>query len=224
MNPKNDGPAAQNSPILRASAENGGTGPRQRRSPDERRQELILASIACLGEGGIAAFTIDRIRRHAGVSQGLINHHFRSKEALLVAVYETLTRYLQDPCDPTDPPVDRLRAMIERCFAPAAFESSDMRAWLALWGEITTNSDMHATHQARVAAFRGTLRNAIADVAERNGKEIDDDTLARTIIALVDGLWLQWCLDPAVMPRETAKAICYGLLDEKIGPIHGQDS
>ena len=59
---------------------------------DLRRQMLIDAAIRCLAEGGIAAFTVDRISREAKVSRGLINHHFNGISGLLIEVYEAMTQ------------------------------------------------------------------------------------------------------------------------------------
>lgn len=56
---------------------------------DLRRQMLVDAAIRCLAEGGIAAFTVDRISREAKVSRGLINHHFEGLDGLLVEVYKS---------------------------------------------------------------------------------------------------------------------------------------
>ena len=50
---------------------------------------LIEAAARCLSRGGIGAFTVDSICREAGVSRGLINHHFDSLDGLLVEVYKS---------------------------------------------------------------------------------------------------------------------------------------
>ena len=76
----------------------------RRKTVDQRRRELIDAGIACLGEGGMSAFTIDRICRKAGVSRGLINHHFRTKEDLLVQIYDSMTAHLVEESQDGSPP------------------------------------------------------------------------------------------------------------------------
>ena len=58
----------------------------KRKSAAERRDELIAAGIVCLGRGGMAGFTIDQICKQAGISRGLINHHFNTKDELLSAI------------------------------------------------------------------------------------------------------------------------------------------
>ena len=60
--------------------------------PAERREQLIRATIRCVANHGLADTTIATVAQEAGLSQGIINLHFRSKEGLLT---ETL-RYLAD--------------------------------------------------------------------------------------------------------------------------------
>jgi len=55
--------------------------PKYRRElPDVRRGMLIAAAMECLARDGIQGFTIDRTCKQAGVSRGLINHYFDSKD------------------------------------------------------------------------------------------------------------------------------------------------
>src|ERR1700754_2198883 len=60
-----------------------------REQADGRRSMLIEAATRCLSIGGIGAFTVDRICKEAGVSRGLINHHFEGRDGLLIEVYKS---------------------------------------------------------------------------------------------------------------------------------------
>ena len=66
----------------------------RRKTALQRQRELIDAGIACLGDGGMNGFTIDRICRAARVSRGLVNHHFKTKEDLLLRIYAEMTAHL----------------------------------------------------------------------------------------------------------------------------------
>ena len=195
-----------------------------REKPEVRRRLLIEAAIRCLGAGGLSAFTIDRICREAKVSRGLINHYFGSKDTLLVRVYETMTAHLAEsaqglPTGTSGSPLDRLKAQIETSFGPTAFDRSQLRAWLALWGELPSNRALQALHRKRYGTYHAGLAEAIAAVADSRGCAVDAEGLALKLIALIDGLWLEWCLDPEVLSAGEAKAACYGLLEAELGPI-----
>ena len=193
-----------------------------RKQPAVRRQLLIEAAIRCLAEGGMSAFTIERICREAGVSRGLINHHFDGKDALLVAIYEAMTEHLAEASgaglDEGDP-VRRLNAMIGASFAEDTFARSQLRAWLAVWGEVAADPRLQALHRKRYVDYSDGLRSAISVIAKQRRRTVDAQTLARTLIALIDGLWLEWCLDSSLLSAAQAKTACYDLLEPHLGPI-----
>lgn len=74
--------------------DDGTVGTRKRRTQAERRAAgrgaLIESAIACLGEKGFGATTIQDIVRRADCTTGAIQHHFGSKNGLYVAVLDQL--------------------------------------------------------------------------------------------------------------------------------------
>jgi TetR/AcrR family transcriptional repressor of bet genes len=189
-----------------------------------RRQMLIEAAIRCLARGGIAAFTIDQISKEARVSRGLINHHFDGIEDLLRAVYEEMTRSMGTAARATlfvdGGPRERLDTVIDAMFTPPMFSKAGLRAWLALWGEVATNSRLRAAHRRSYDAYREAMADAIAGIAqERSKKSVDAAGLATTCIALIDGLWIEWCLDSTVVTRDSAKTAVYDVLEARLGRL-----
>ena len=193
-----------------------------------RRKQLIDAAIRCLGTGGISAFTIDRICREAGVSRGLINHYFASKDDLLVAVYrsslyETVTGHIVQTAGSDDgsvsESVDRLKALVEANFAPSYFAKTNFLVWLSLWGEVATNPKLKSAHSTLYDSYRKALAREIDAVATYRGRAVNANNMARNFIALVDGLWLEWSLDSGVLSPAEAKEACYELLEASLGPL-----
>ena len=68
----------------------------RRATPQVRREALIDATLRCLKRYGHEGVSVRRISAAAGVSIGLINHHFPSKSGLVAVTYETLALSLQD--------------------------------------------------------------------------------------------------------------------------------
>ena len=63
---------------------------RRTASKEARRQQLIEATIKCISKRGIGSTTLGDVAKEAGLSQGIVNLHFKSKDNLF---NETL-RYL----------------------------------------------------------------------------------------------------------------------------------
>ncbi len=61
---------------------------RSRKSSSRRRREILDAALRCFLQQGFHATTIEQIRDTSGVSHGSIYHHFGSKAAIALALYE----------------------------------------------------------------------------------------------------------------------------------------
>lgn len=183
----------------------------RRKSAPQRRQDLIKAGITCLGKGGISAFTIDQICKQAGVSRGLINHHFKTKEDLLTCIYADMTDHLVQDFN-SDEAQQQLAEIIETSFDEQSFNPSNLRAWLSIWGEVATNEVLNSLHQSRYSKYKARIANALTSIAKTDKTELDADSVARQLIALIDGLWLEYCLHSAGFSLAAARADCYRFL------------
>ena len=182
-----------------------------RKSASHRRQELIAAGVACLGKGGMSAFTIDQICKQAGVSRGLINHHFKSKDDLLSCIYADMTDHLLHDYNGSDAR-QLLALIIETSFDEKSFNRSNLRAWLSIWGQVASNVALNDLHRQRYGAYKARIKNALADISSTQTGLFDVDSVARQLIALIDGLWLEYCLHSNGFSLGVAKADCYRFL------------
>ena len=187
------------------------TRKKSRLSAEDRRALLEDAARACIARGGIRDFTVDKIVAEAGVSRGLITHHFGSMDGLLVAVYSRMYReWIAEIATPR-PGFTPLEALVEALVSPALFSRDVLNVWLTLWGEIANNPVLRAEHRARYGEYREILATALREAA-RPGSSIDVNTVASAFICLVDGLGVQRCIEPDLLPEAAARSICWALL------------
>ena len=196
------------------------TGPKYNRlTSGDRRAALEEAALACMARGGILEFTIDKVCAQAGVSRGLITHHFQSKDGLLVAVYAKMYARSMAAIDAPRPGMARIVAMIEASFAPDMFSREVLNIWLTLWGEIANNPVLQAEHRRQYANYVADVTAALDEIALDRALIMDSAALARAFIALVDGLGLQRCIEPRLMTPKSAKEACYALLEPHLGVL-----
>lgn len=194
--------------------------PRFRRvAPEERRALLIEAGLACLARGGILGFTIDQICAEAEVSRGLITHHFGSKDGLLAAIYERMIGRLLSTVETPDKGTGHITAIIDASFRRDAMNRDGLRIWLALWGEIANNPALLKTHRKQYARYRGGVEAALGAMAREAKRDVDVPFVAMMFISLIDGLWLEWCIDPKQISERDAKEACYRLLEPFFGSL-----
>ncbi|MEO5615242.1 MAG: TetR/AcrR family transcriptional regulator [Cypionkella sp.] len=196
------------------------TAPKYSRMTSEQRSaSLVQAGLACLARGGILEFTIDNICNEAGVSRGLITHHFKSKDGLLVAVYRAMYERLHTGLEAPNPKKSRLLAILDTMFAPEFFSREELNIWLALWSEIVNNPALKREHRRQYTRYRRDLEMALAEVATARGLTVDVKSLAQMLIALVDGLGLERCIEPKLLSPKAAKQICISTLELALGPL-----
>ncbi len=193
--------------------------PKFRRYPaGERATMLIRAGLECLAEGGITAFTVDNVCRRADASRGLIAHHFGGKEGLLAAVYGAAYQPMLALIDPGDGPLP-LGRLIARMIGGESVDPSTLRIWLALWGEVAVNPALRLAHRQNYGRYRTIVQRAIEAHGQARGLRLDAGVLAASVIALIDGLWLEQCIDPDGFDRTRARQACLGLLEPVLGRL-----
>jgi TetR/AcrR family transcriptional repressor of bet genes len=180
---------------------------------------LIEAGLACLARGGIAEFTVDNICKEAGASRGLITHHFKSKDALLAAVYAACYARHLDQLNPDGEEPANLSVLVDKVVSVDLLGREALNAWLALWGEVANNPALQVEHNVYYSAYREQVADAIRVAARENDKTVDADLLAVMFIALVDGLWLERCLDPDALSDQSARQACFTMLEAFLGPL-----
>ena len=195
-----------------------------RSSPEERRRELIDATMRCLGQHGPGAATIQKICAEAGVSLGLISHYFGGKDGLMAETYQAMADGMAETISATVdreglPPAERLRKLVEMTFRPPFFSDTNISVWLALWAMARTTPALRDRHARLYEDYRRYLRRMFDDLATERQLEIDSQRLAIIFTGLEDGLWLDWCLDPEAYDPADAEAACLDVLERYFGPL-----
>ena len=189
--------------------------PKFRRAPPPlRREALIEATLACLRKFGHEGLSARRIGAQAGVSPGLINHHFPSISALLAAAYETLAmtliRSIQEHARQVDAaPRERLRRFYEASFAPALIDPGLFNTWLVFWSMISHDAAMRTVHDRTYAAYRSALEALLGELHGTGGvPRFRLRPAAIALSALLDGLWIEASINPRTFEPAEAVALC----------------
>ncbi|HEV2272391.1 MAG TPA: TetR family transcriptional regulator C-terminal domain-containing protein [Steroidobacteraceae bacterium] len=189
--------------------------PKFRRAPPTvRREALIEATLSCLRKYGHEGLSVRRIGAEAGVSPGLITHHFPSVSALIAASYETLSMSLlhsieedarEVPCSPHE----RLHRFYEAWFAPALIDPGLFNTWLVFWSMISHDPGVRAVHDRTYAAYRAALESLLGQLPRTGGvPALRLRPAAIALAALLDGLWIEASINPRTFKPAEAVALC----------------
>jgi AcrR family transcriptional regulator len=186
---------------------------RARETPEVRRRMLIEATMRSIAKYGYAGTTIETICSEAQVSRGLINHHFGSKEELIRQSYKALrdewvAQTHGSVSEHYDDPEDKLRAMIRVSFGPTMFKQEYLGIWAGFWSAIGKSPALRKMNRELFDKDREAYEAIFEEIGRKRGKRIDARRAALTVIALIDGFWLEWCLDPKSFTAAEAEAAC----------------
>ncbi len=163
-----------------------------------RRDEIMAGAIELFGRIGYRNATILDIATHVGISRTGLLHHFPSKEILLKAILaqrdvEDVARFGR-----TGDPLGDLRSLVE-----LAGHNSGIPDLVGLFAVLSAEASdpTHPAHDYFVERYeraRASMAEALrrAHAAGLLAAHLDIDREARALVALMDGLQIQWLLAP----------------------------
>jgi AcrR family transcriptional regulator len=170
-----------------------------KKSADVRRDELISATVRCLLKFGVAETSVRTIAAEAGLSLGMVRHHFNSKDELLAATYRSLseqlraqTRQALERADPS--PMGQLVAFIYAGLQPPLLDLRYVRVRFMFWELTHTNPVVRAAHEEIYTRFQKHLLDLVRGVAKANNAKTDCTLLTLTMTAFLKGVWAEWSL------------------------------
>lgn len=179
---------------------------------------MISATIRCVANHGLADTTIATVAQEAGLSQGIINLHFRSKERLLTETLRYLADEYRNACREAAAaaevsPAAALLAMVDLDFRRNICARDKLAVWFAFWGERKFRPTYRRICAERDKSYDDMVRVMCARLcAQGDYPDVEPALVADGLSALTDGLWLDLLVRPESMSRELARRIALSYL------------
>ncbi|SDR78466.1 DNA-binding transcriptional regulator, AcrR family [Paraoerskovia marina] len=163
-----------------------------------KRLEIIEAATGLFGEVGYRAASLREISSRVGISHPGLLHHFPTKETLLAAVLEH-----RDELDEVRLAEDRSEGVgFFAALVQMVQRNQSQPGMIELYAMLSIEATVpdHPAH----AYFQQRYQSLIERISEELARMVDDDRLpastdmgatARSIVALMDGLQVQWLMD-----------------------------
>ncbi|MFG3322511.1 TetR/AcrR family transcriptional regulator [Streptomyces sp. NPDC048171] len=175
-------------------------GPRTPRSPEARRRQQDILEIATdtFAARGYNNASLAEIADRAGLTQAGVLHYFRSKALLLTSVLERRDQEDIEQLGPERPHgIAFLRHLVDTALRNAEREGL-VRLYAVLSAEsVTEQHPAQAYFRDRYTGLRAFVTDALTEACglpESDAARAHD--AANAIIAVMDGLQVQWLLDP----------------------------
>jgi AcrR family transcriptional regulator len=173
---------------------------RNRRPPGVRREQILKVATEAFGNSGFRGVALADIAATVGISQPGLLHHFRSKEELLIAALERRDQDSSSHMAVVFNGATAVDALLALCRHNQENPES-MRLYAVTAAEsIEPDHPAHEFFQQRYARVRASVAGYIRRDQDAGLllPELDPDEQAAEIIAVMDGLQVQWLLDPSV--------------------------
>lgn len=202
--------------------------PRSRPETIARRRDILDAAVDIFGAKGFAGGTLQDIADQVGMTHAGILHHFGSKDQLLLEVLEH-----RDQTDVADiegqhipDGVEFFRHLVRTAFLNAR-RAGIVQAYAVLSAESVTDGHPGREYfEGRYRTLRAEATAAFRLICAQRGVT-EPDTIAYAaagILAAMDGLQVQWLLDPTDVDLARAsefaiEAIVSAVLDPRPSPL-----
>jgi len=170
------------------------------------REALLEGAIRCIQEKGFADTTARDIVAASGTNLASTGYHYGSKDKLLqAALAEAFQRWLAQLAavafeEPAAPAIERLRKSLTAWSETFEENRPFMVAFVEALAQSAHAPELREQIAEQYRLVRATVAAMVEDIcaAEPGGSEseIDATAIASVLIALTDGLMLQWFLEP----------------------------
>jgi AcrR family transcriptional regulator len=153
-----------------------------------RRAEILDEAFRIFVERGYENVSLNDIIREAGLSKGMFYHHFESKEALLLALFDRVTDETYEALQPiladrrTDPR-QRLQDVLHRSALLRLQQAEATRSVFVAFHRPESAHLYDGISRAWMERFRPVLASIIEDgVAKKNFKTFDPEGVAQMVL------------------------------------------
>jgi AcrR family transcriptional regulator len=189
-------------------------GGRATRSED-RRAEIIQAALETIAERGYRGTSLAAVAERVGLTQQGLFHYFPTKEALLIAVLEVRDQWdmASAALHGTAWPLEMLADLVEY----NATRPGVVQVFTVLADDSVTED--HPAREFFKDRYRMVREQAVESLRGEYGDELPGgltpEQAAPLLIAVMDGLQVQWLHDPEAVDMAEAFRAFVGLLEQQ---------
>jgi len=177
---------------------------------EKRRRQLIDSTIKCIARKGMSSTTLGDVAREAGLSQGIVNLHFESKDNLLT---ETL-RYLSDEYKVQfqraiqragSKPEYQLHALMKLDLRPSILDRNKLAVWFGFWSEVKSRPTYQEICEQTDDYYDDIIRALCSRIiVDGSYKGVAAGTVSTALNSMTNGMWLSYLISPKHFDRTTA--------------------
>jgi TetR/AcrR family transcriptional repressor of bet genes len=191
---------------MAATAKNAG----RTASRERRREQLIAATMKCIARNGMSSTSIGDVAKEAGLSQGIVNLHFESKDNLLTETLRHLaddykTRFNKALESSGPDAANKLLAVMQLDLRPSVIDRQKIAVWFAFWGEVKSRPTYRRICNEQDRYYEAVVANLCAEIiVDGNYQDVSATSVATALTSMTNGMWLSYLISPRSFDRDRA--------------------
>jgi AcrR family transcriptional regulator len=194
-----------------------------------RREQIVEAAVAIIAEQGLQNLSLSEIETRAGMSRGQLTYYFKTKESILLAVFD---RLVQEMCQRIGTPggdqpcaavgfAERFGHLLRAMLAEPPVSPEFNCLQFTFLAQIGHRDDFRRRLADLYEGWRGRMAQGLAQARTgapgRAPRSVSPRTLASLVQAILHGLAVQLAADPGAVDRTEMLELCLDLVSTYIG-------
>jgi AcrR family transcriptional regulator len=188
-----------------------------------RREQIVEAASAIIATQGIQNLSLSEIEAHTGMSRGQLTYYFKTKEDILLAVFDQMVQRMRERFEaakgtcphhaPTADARDGVQGLLAKILdrsAPPDFIKQLHQLQYTFLAQTGHRDDFRQRLAMLFGGWRAHMAKELSELSPP--PKADPQLLASLVQALVHGLVMQLLADPNAFDRTAMLEMCLGLL------------
>lgn len=183
------------------------------------RQKLLNATVDIIASEGLEGVTLSKVAELTGLSRGICNYHFETKERLMLEALRILYQEHEEIWRKTifnieESPEDRLKNLIKVMLTPPIAEHKKLSVWLAFWGVAPNRKTYLEICSTVDREFENEVEALLLQISD--GKDMVNGMSLKAIsvalVSMIDGFWVNYLISPGCLTSDDAIKACLAYL------------
>ena len=194
--------------------------PRKSIAP-KRREQIIAALFNCLADKGHESVTVKDIAKRADLHYGVIHYYFGSKDDIVSALADSIvTKYdnlLAERIGSVESASEKLEAALDFLVDEFIFNRRLNRVFYNLVQMAFERAPVRRALRKQLRLYRRRITEVVEEGIESGEfKDRDAGASARLMVALMEGMALQWMIEPGSLKRDEVRKLVRGAIGGRL--------
>jgi AcrR family transcriptional regulator len=185
-----------------------------------RRDQIVEAAVAVIAEQGIQNLSLSEIEKKVGMSRGQLTYYFKSKEDILLGVFDRLVEMMRGQRggggDQPPPELTSWQGVVRMVLQAILQEPQSHPEFGPLQYTFLSQISHREDFRQRLAGlyedWRLQMSELVGDKLSAGRKKVSPRTFASLVQAMFHGVAIQIAADPGAFHRQEMLALCLDML------------